>query len=273
MSSTTSLISPTSTTTITAASSLPLTADLPSSTQARPTVTPVPTLLASTLPLRQPAQPAGNSAVQNTTQPTIGQVLPHLTRGLSTAQLSPVAVSHTVTTSSSTAAAAALSHSLSGLATGSLPLSPTVLARFTAGQLVPSSTRPLLSTSSGSVLVTTQLPPATTGNTSQTTPPQLTTVLPSLDSSKLPPTATSVAPTTSSVAPTTSSAGDPIKPGVPTPLPPGVNPETLAVLCRMPDSDLQKLNLPVVLMTAIRVWRGQHSSGHQRRVWRGTFPR
>ena len=48
--------------------------------------------------------------------------------------------------------------------------------------------------------------------------------------------------------------------GVPTPLPPGLNPETLAVLCRMPDSELQKLNLPVPLMTAIRVWRVQQSN-------------
>lgn len=57
-----------------------------------------------------------------------------------------------------------------------------------------------------------------------------------------------------------SNQNEPIKPGVPTPLPPGLNPETLAVLCRMPDSELQKLNLPVPLMTAIRVWRVQQSN-------------
>ena len=32
------------------------------------------------------------------------------------------------------------------------------------------------------------------------------------------------------------------------------------MLCRMPDCELQKLNLPVPLMTAIRVWRVQQSN-------------
>lgn len=41
------------------------------------------------------------------------------------------------------------------------------------------------------------------------------------------------------------------------PLPPGLTLDTLAMLCRMSDSDLTKLKLPATLLSAIRVWRSK----------------
>ncbi|XP_064404063.1 mucin-5AC-like isoform X2 [Halichondria panicea] len=46
-----------------------------------------------------------------------------------------------------------------------------------------------------------------------------------------------------------------IQAGVATPLPPGLTLETLAVLCRLPESELGKLKLPVGLLSAIKVWK------------------
>lgn len=46
-----------------------------------------------------------------------------------------------------------------------------------------------------------------------------------------------------------------IQAGVATPLPPGLTLETLAVLCRLPESELEKLKLPVGLLSAIKVWK------------------
>ena len=45
--------------------------------------------------------------------------------------------------------------------------------------------------------------------------------------------------------------------GVPTPLPPDIGLDKLAMLCRMSDDDLAKLKLPPTLLTAIRVWRSK----------------
>ncbi len=52
-----------------------------------------------------------------------------------------------------------------------------------------------------------------------------------------------------------------IQPGVATPLPSGVTLETLGVLCRLPDNDLMKLNLPPPLLSAIKVWKARQGSG------------
>lgn len=46
-----------------------------------------------------------------------------------------------------------------------------------------------------------------------------------------------------------------IQAGVATPLPPGLTLETLAVLCRLPETELEKLKLPVGLLSAIKVWK------------------
>ena len=54
--------------------------------------------------------------------------------------------------------------------------------------------------------------------------------------------------------PAGSSSGG-IQAGVATPLPPGLTLETLAVLCRLPESELEKLKLPVGLLSAIKVWK------------------
>lgn len=52
---------------------------------------------------------------------------------------------------------------------------------------------------------------------------------------------------------TTSSTG--IQAGIAMPLPPGLTPETLNVLCRLSDNDLHKLKLPPALLSAIKVWK------------------
>ena len=46
-----------------------------------------------------------------------------------------------------------------------------------------------------------------------------------------------------------------IQAGVATPLPPGLTLETLAVLCRLPETELEKLKLPAGLLSAIKVWK------------------
>lgn len=58
-----------------------------------------------------------------------------------------------------------------------------------------------------------------------------------------------------SVPSSSSSAG--IQAGIATPLPPGLTLETLGVLCRLPEIDLQKLKLPAPLMSAIKVWKAR----------------
>lgn len=135
-----------------------------------------------------------------------------------------------------------------------MPLSASSL--FSGGVPSLSASGPVQVTSSaaqpGSAPGTTQQPPATAAPLLNAEAPLQTTTVPS--------SITDIA----HPLPQPTTTTEPIKPGVATPLPPGVNPETLAVLCRMPDSDLQKLNLPVALLTAIRVWRGQHSSVSQR---------
>jgi len=57
-----------------------------------------------------------------------------------------------------------------------------------------------------------------------------------------------------------------IQPGVVTPLPNGVTLETLGVLCRLPDSDLVKLNLPQPLLSAIKVWKARQQSSGRTKV-------
>lgn len=54
---------------------------------------------------------------------------------------------------------------------------------------------------------------------------------------------------------TSANVNDGIQAGVATPLPPELTLETLAVLCRLPESELEKLKLPSGLMTAISVWK------------------
>ncbi|CAI7995460.1 hypothetical protein GBAR_LOCUS1694, partial [Geodia barretti] len=233
---------------------------------------PVPTLLTSSLP---------RSAASHIV-PTVGQCLPQLT------QDPPATTSTPVTAPPSTAS---LLHSL---ARGSMPLSPTSLFHFTGSHLSsasPSASSQLPTSTIGTAgtigttppttgtivslplttrtnvpftIGTTSTPPLTTGTT--ITPP-LTTVTPPTGTTAtlLTTKQTNSQPVSDVNKSLTSIANsEPIKPGVPTPLPPGVNPETLGVLCRMPDSDLQKLKLPPVLMTAIRVWRGQQSTGLHR---------
>ena len=51
------------------------------------------------------------------------------------------------------------------------------------------------------------------------------------------------------------SHGGSIQPGVPTPLPPGVNLETLVGLCRLPEAQLLRLQLPQPLLSAISFWK------------------
>lgn len=53
--------------------------------------------------------------------------------------------------------------------------------------------------------------------------------------------------------------GSSIQPGVPTPLPPGVNLETLVGLCRLPEAQLLKLQLPQPLLSAISIWKMRQS--------------
>ena len=52
-----------------------------------------------------------------------------------------------------------------------------------------------------------------------------------------------------------------IQAGVATPLPAGVTLETLGVLCRLPENDLLKLNLPLPLLSAIKVWKARQGPG------------
>lgn len=69
------------------------------------------------------------------------------------------------------------------------------------------------------------------------------------------PSASILPPTVVSQLAATSTAKSGIQAGVATPLPAGVTLETLGVLCRLPDSDLLKLNLPQSLLSAIKVWK------------------
>lgn len=57
-----------------------------------------------------------------------------------------------------------------------------------------------------------------------------------------------------------------IQPGVPTPLPPELTPEKLGVLCRLPESELTKLRLPLGLLTAIQVWKAQQPGISSQRI-------
>lgn len=63
----------------------------------------------------------------------------------------------------------------------------------------------------------------------------------------------------SAVPSSTSKTG--IQAGVAMPLPAGVTLETLGVLCRLPESDLLKLNLPMPLLSAIKVWKARQGPG------------
>ena len=54
---------------------------------------------------------------------------------------------------------------------------------------------------------------------------------------------------------TSSGVSSGIQAGVATPLPPGLTLETLAVLCRLPETELEKLKLPAGLLSAIKVWK------------------
>lgn len=53
----------------------------------------------------------------------------------------------------------------------------------------------------------------------------------------------------------------PIQPGIPTPLP-GLSLESLAALCKLPEDQLVRLQLPPGLVTAIRVWRMRQNSNN-----------
>ena len=225
----------------------PASSSLPPSTESSHTVaTVVPTVAPSLLPTT-------TVTISGQGAPTVGQCLPQLTRGL------PAMPTHTSLNAAglqlasqplSTVASTVPSAALAGAS--SMPLS--ALSLFSGGGVPAlSASGPVQVTSSaalpGSAPGTTHQPPATAA-------PPLTAEAPPLQTTTVPSSITN----TAHPLPQPTTTTEPIKPGVPTPLPPGVNPETLAVLCRMPDSDLQKLNLPVALLTAIRVWRGQHSS-------------
>ena len=70
-----------------------------------------------------------------------------------------------------------------------------------------------------------------------------------------PAAASQTIPVSNPAAATSSSSG--IQAGIATPLPPGLTLETLAVLCRLPEADLQKLKLPPALLSAIKVWKAR----------------
>ena len=166
------------------------------------------------------------------------------------------------TDQSSSALVSTVPSSGSALPTGGLAV-PTGLPQLAnsfslsgSAQHLPTNSRqqPLSTGLASASPTSSQQPPA-----SSNTAPATTSIPVTTDKASPPlPSSASLAP------PTTAGHNEPIKPGVPTPLPPGLNPETLAVLCRMPDAELQKLNLPVALTTAIRMWRGQHSTVAQR---------
>ncbi len=71
------------------------------------------------------------------------------------------------------------------------------------------------------------------------------------------PSVTVSAPVTTQFKPPLAKVSKPasIQAGVATPLPPGLTLETLAVLCRLPETELEKLKLPVGLLSAIKVWK------------------
>lgn len=76
----------------------------------------------------------------------------------------------------------------------------------------------------------------------------------------LPPSSsTSIQATPTTTSSSSSSSGG-IQAGIATPLPPGLTLETLGVLCRLPDADLQKLKLPAPLMSAIKVWKARQGA-------------
>lgn len=101
----------------------------------------------------------------------------------------------------------------------------------------------------GSVTTTNPLPAPAAPLQTPPLPPPTTTPTTSF-------TGTSATSTSSS---STSSHGgvSGIQPGVATPLPPGLTLETLGVLCRLPESDLMKLKLPPVLLSAIKFWKAR----------------
>ena len=224
----------------------------PATSSSSPSSAPVPTLLCSSAPRSIPSHPV----------PTVGQCLPQLTQD-------PPPTSLPATFAPSTTASL-----LRSLAQGSMPLSPTSLSRFTGSQLSAAPPNPSYLPTTGTTstpLHTTARPPLTTATSLQTsgttgTPLQTTGTTAALRQIPQQTNPQPVYSDASKTLPSTTPNSEPIKPGVPTPLPPGVNPETLGVLCRMPDSDLQKLKLPPVLMTAIRVWRGQQGSGRGRKA-------
>ncbi len=84
------------------------------------------------------------------------------------------------------------------------------------------------------------------------TPPAVVDLTTDTDS-----TSTVNAPVTTQfkATPKATKAATGIQAGVATPLPPGLTLETLAVLCRLPESELEKLKLPVGLLSAIKVWK------------------
>lgn len=238
----------------------------------------VPTLLASATKQPTLAQPILPSTTgQSASQPTVGQCLPLLTRGLP--QLTPgtqlrvtsqsflPTANQPVSAAKPSTTGVLSSDALTILASGSVPQAATPVSLLGNHHPQPAS-RPASDVPAGVAATTGRPSTATETTLSATALPPLKTGAPQLTTSVLPSTTAPPAlpQTTPTAPPTTASSGhnEPIKPGVPTPLPPGVNPETLAVLCRMPDAELQKLNLPVALTTAIRVWRGQHSTGSQR---------
>ena len=163
---------------------------------------------------------------------------------------------------------------------------------FVSGPSIPLSTGPLLDTRTApqsSTILTTHALPSYSSLPTASKPP--TSTLPTIPQPPIPtipavqpptlptsqhptlsiPTSqipASIATSGSQALPQTSATptqltnqNAPIQPGVPTPLPPGLNLETLGVLCRLPESDLLKLKLPAGLLTAIKVWKMRQQKG------------